>query len=97
MINKETEKLICKKAIENFGEFPQMIKCIEELSELQRAISRAILKQPIGDISPNINFNEELADAEIMIQQMKETYYFDKKIFEEFKEKKIKKLQEVIW
>ncbi|BBK77715.1 nucleoside triphosphate pyrophosphohydrolase family protein [Clostridium butyricum] len=97
MINKETEKLICKKAVDNYGEHSQMIKCVEECSELQRAISRTILDQPIGNVKPKDNFNEELADVEIMLQQMKSTSYFDKNLFEFFKEEKLKRLEGVVW
>ena len=97
MINKETEKLICRKAIDTYGEHSQMIKCVEECSELQRAISRTILDQPIGNIKPRDNFNEELADVAIMLQQMKQTTYFDKNLFEYFKEEKLKRLERSVW
>ena len=97
MISKETEKLICKKAIDTFGEHSQMIKCSEECAELIRAISRTILDQPIGTVQPKDNFNEELADVEIMLQQMKETTYFNKNLFEYFKEEKLKRLERNVW
>lgn len=97
MFNKETEKLICKKAVNTFGEHSQMIKCVEECSELQRAIARTILDQPIGTVQPKNNFVEELADVEIMLQQMKQTTYFDKKLFDFFKEEKLKRLERNVW
>lgn len=97
MINKENEKLICKKAVNTFGEHSQMIKCSEECAELIRAISRTILDQPIGIVQPKDNFNEELADVEIMLQQMKQVTYFDKKLFDFFKEEKLKKLERNVW
>ena len=97
MINRETEKLICKKAIDTYGEHSQMIKCIEECSELQRAISRTILDQPIGTLQPCDNLNEELADVEIMLQQMKSTSYFNEKLFDYWKERKLKKLEGNVW
>ncbi len=97
MINKENEKLICKKAVNTFGEHSQMIKCVEECSELQRAIARTILDQPIGNVKPRDNFNEELADVEIMLQQMKQVTYFDKKLFDFFKEEKLKRLERNVW
>ena len=97
LINKETEKLICKKAVDTYGEHSQMIKCVEECSELQRAIARTILNQPIGTVKPKDNFNEELADVEIMLQQMKQTTYFDEKLFNFFKEDKLRRLKGVVW
>jgi NTP pyrophosphatase (non-canonical NTP hydrolase) len=97
LINKENEKLICKKAVNTFGEHSQMIKCVEECSELQRAIARTILDQPIGNVKPRDNFNEELADVEIMLQQMKQVTYFDKKLFDFFKEEKLKRLERNVW
>ena len=97
MINKETEKSICKRAVNTFGEHSQMIKCVEECSELQRAIARTILDQPIGTVQPKDNFVEELADVEIMLQQMKQTTYFDKKLFDFFKEEKLKRLERNVW
>ena len=97
MINKETEKSICKRAVNTFGEHSQMIKCVEECSELQRAIARTILDHPIGTVQPKDNFVEELADVEIMLQQMKQTTYFDKKLFDFFKEEKLKRLERNVW
>ena len=97
MINKETEKLICKKAVDTYGEHSQMIKCVEECSELQRAIARTILDQPIGTVQPKNNFVEELADVEIMLQQMKQTTYLDKKLFDFWKEEKLKRLERNVW
>ena len=97
LIDKEKQIEICKKAIDTYGEHSQMIKCIEECSELQRAISRTILDQPIGTLQPCDNFNEELADVEIMLQQMKSTSYFNEKLFDYWKERKLKKLEGNVW
>ncbi len=97
LIDINREKEICKKTVETYGEHSQMIKCIEECSELQRAISRTILDQPINNIEPKNNFNEELADVEIMLQQMKSTTYFDTNLFDYWKDRKLKKLEGVVW
>ena len=66
MINKETEKLICKKAVDSYGEISQMIKATEEMGELIRAISRVILQQGESDVQIESNYNEEIADVTIM-------------------------------
>ena len=97
MIDIDREKEICKKVVDTYGEHSQMIKCVKECSELQRAISRTILDQPIGNVEPSVNFNEELADVEIMLQQMKSTSYFNSDLFDYWKERKLKKLEGVVW
>ena len=60
----------------------QKLKCIEELSELIRAISRDDRK----------NIIEEIADVEILIMQIKMAYYINKKEVIEIKKKKIEKV-----
>ena len=56
---------IYKKAAEKYGSGGQTIKCIEELSELQKELCKALLgEKNRGRIA------EELADAYIMIEQM---------------------------
>ena len=73
MINKETEKLIYKKAVDSYGEISQMIKTAEEMGELIRAISRVILQQGESDVQIESNYNEEIADVAIMLEQLKYT------------------------
>lgn len=69
-MNKE----ILQKAIEHYGTHNQMLKCIEECSELSRAISRILIELSSGDgfttKESEENLHEELADVLIMIEQM---------------------------
>lgn len=80
---------VFEDAIESFGEFNQILKSIEELSELQRALCRYLIT---GYEDPNIA--EELADTWIMMSQLFEI--FDYKKVMEWEELKIKRLQEII-
>ena len=97
MINKETEKLICKKAVESYGEISQMIKATEEMGELIRAISRVILQQGESDAQIESNYNEEIADVTIMLEQLKYTRHYKQELVDFWKKKKKKRLKGVVW
>ena len=60
-----SSKKICKRALEVFGEEKQMKKCVEELNEL----AVALLHYEDGKDSEE-HVAEEIADVEIMLQQM---------------------------
>lgn len=64
---------ICIEAVEKFGEELQMLICIEEMSELTRALIR---HQRYADESTIQSICEEIADVEIMLEQMR--YIFDR-------------------
>ena len=89
MINKETEKLICKKAVDSYGEISQMIKATEEMGELIRAISRVILQQGESDVQIESNYNEEIADVTIMLEQLKHTRHYKQELVDFWKEEKL--------
>ena len=97
MINKETEKLICRKAIDTFGEISQMIKATEEMGELIRAISRVILQQGESDVQIESNYNEEIADVTIMLEQLKYTRHYKQELVDYWKEEKLKRLKGIVW
>ena len=65
-VYSETRKDIYNLVLDKFGMKNQMVKCIEELSELQKELCKYFLGQ--GSIG---NFIEEIADVEIMLEQMK--------------------------
>lgn len=71
-----------------------MIKTMEELGELTRAISRVLIKQGENNIE---NLHEEIADVEIMLMQLKEMSYVSKPLVEDWKAKKFKRLEGVVW
>ena len=57
------------EAIKTFGALPQMVIVMEECSELQKEISKIIREK--GNLE---NLAEEIADVEIMIEQLKYMY-----------------------
>ena len=66
MIDHEVSNNIYKKAINTFGESQQIIKAMEELGELTTALARYFTKN-----ESYRNINEEIADVEIMLTQLK--------------------------
>lgn len=64
---------IYKKAIKKFGSYKQTLKTIEELSELIQAIITFNISECINvDIDDEMYFiYEEIADVEIMLEQLK--------------------------
>lgn len=83
---------ICKKAINTFGERNQIIKAIEECGELIAVLAQTFTKPddvPVGDILT------EIADVEIMIQQLR--IIFGDNAVDQYKDKKLKKLEGVVW
>ena len=84
----DEEIVVCKKAIDTFGVAEQQLKAVEEMGELIQAISKAL-------IGKEHNVEEEIADVEIMLTQLKIMY--DLKKIEEWKEFKINRLKGVVW
>ena len=80
---KSNNKTIYKKAIETYGEIPQIDVAIEEMAELTQALS----KYKRGK---QHNVEEEIADVSIMLEQLK--IIFDNKKVKKIKNKKIKRL-----
>jgi NTP pyrophosphatase (non-canonical NTP hydrolase) len=78
------------KAIQTFGEAPQKMMVVEEMAELTQAISKSLRRQ-------QHNIEEEIADVEIMLGQLKEMADIDKNLIEEFREEKLKRLEGMVW
>ena len=97
MFNSEEQAQICEKAIDTFGEISQMIKATEEMGELIRAISRVILQQGESDVQIESNYNEEIADVSIMLEQLKYTRHYKQELVDYWKEEKLKRLKGVVW
>lgn len=76
-----------KKVIDEFGPAIQKVVCMEELAELQQALSKDIRHE-------NHNVEEEIADCEIMIDQMKLLYDIDK--INEIKQQKLKRIEQIV-
>lgn len=60
------EKEIYKQALEKWGHKSQVIMVFEEMAELQKELTKFLRGNWIGD-----NIAEEIADCEIMLDQMK--------------------------
>ena len=97
MFNSEEQRNICKKAVESYGEISQMIKATEEMGELIRAISRVILQQGESDAQIESNYNEEIADVAIMLEQLKYTRHYKQELVDFWKEEKLKRLERNVW
>jgi len=85
-----TEKTIYEKALEKWGLETQILMCIEELSELIHALVKYGRK--INGSSKD-KIAEEIADVELMIEQIKVALNIQKLDIENLKLKKIKRLE----
>ena len=91
MMTREKQKAICFMAVRIFGEYSQCVKAMEECGELVHALARKVLDQ-----EPNLdNICEEIADVEILMEQMR--VIFGDAFIDKWKEKKLKKLEGVVW
>lgn len=91
-----TSKETMYKAINTYGVGNQMIKTVEELSELSQALCKSLIrlnytKEKISLESVD-NIFEEMADVEIMLEQCKIMFQCDKEV-NEWKHKKIERLE----
>lgn len=80
--------IICDKAINTYGQAIQKVVAMEEMGELIQAISKDIRDLPH-------NVEEEIADVEIMLTQLKIMYDFG--LVNKIKEQKLKRLKENVW
>lgn len=95
-----TSKEIMYKAINTYGVENQMIKTVEELSELSQALCKSIVRLNYtkektsleDDLKSVDNIFEEIADVEIMLEQCKIMFQCDKEV-NEWKQEKIKRLE----
>ena len=89
-----TSKEIMQKAIDTYGVENQIIKTVEELSELSQALCKFLTK-PYTESDRTIldNIYEEMADVEIMLEQCKMIFYESEDKINDYKKKKIKRLE----
>lgn len=78
------------EAIKTFGALPQMVIVMEECSELQKEISKIIREK--GSLE---NLAEEIADVEIMLEQLKLIFTLHDKVTTK-KGEKIERLKGII-
>lgn len=63
---------ILHAAVETFGRDSQMMMMVEEMSELTKAISKLFRAETEpGTVIAKMNIREEMADCQIMLDQMK--------------------------
>ena len=92
-MQKETNNLdyqVLKDAVEKFGELPQIIMAMEEMSELTQALSKYIRGKDNQD-----NIAEEIADVYIMLSQLMLMFNNGYEV-DEYIGKKIKRLKEML-
>lgn len=88
-----TPELIDKVTF-HFGEKNQLIKAIEEMSELQKELCKVILT-PNLTIKPTDEIIDELADVEIMCTQLRHIFGISEQV-DSRKEFKIERLKQRI-
>ena len=82
------EKEIYRQALEKWGKIPQTIMLFEEMAELQKELSKNLRgKDNIYSIA------EEIADVEVMIEQMKLLFEIEDDV-KVWKYRKLKRLEE---
>lgn len=91
MTNKEKIELY-KNTIEHFGKEKQCLKAIEEFAEVQQQLVKHLLDPQSINIKANLC--EEIADAEIMLEQL--MMMFSIKQIDTLKEFKLKRLKALI-
>lgn len=85
----EKQLSILKSAISHYGVNVQKVTAMEEMAELTKELSKSIR---YGDIN-NEHITEEIADVEIMLEQLKMIYHNSADVEAE-KQRKIKRLAE---
>ena len=86
-MNKEYTEIIYRKAFDRFGKVNQITVAIEELSELQKELCKVLR----GNMNIE-NVVEEIADVEIMIEQLRIMFNADRDI-DKVKAQKIDRLK----
>lgn len=92
------EEEIDKKALEMWGTPLQVIVAIEELSELSKELLKYLRKSELGKIDDGIlkvcnsRISEEMADVEVMLNQLK-MIFNNKERVESYKKLKLEKVE----
>ena len=89
---KQEEDLL-DQTIAQFGRDQQILKTLEEFSELQKAIIKFELPTNKGSL---LDIKQELADVEIMLKQIKKIFGISEEILNEIKILKLRKLRTIV-
>lgn len=85
---------IVRKAIAKYGDTMQLTVAIEELSELQKELCKAIRVYNTEDVNNYVdNIIEEIADVEIMLSQLKVIFAIRDEEIERVKDFKLTRLE----
>ena len=71
-----TREVICRRAIYKFGQRNQLLKAVEEMNELSRALCR-YLSEDRPRPATVVNVCEETADVTIMLEQLRTIFPAD--------------------
>mgnify|MGYP000631346799 FL=1 len=85
-----SDSAICRKVVEMFGADLQQMVAIEEIGELLQAISKRARGKDNRD-----NLAEEIADVEIMLEQLKQCHGCHIRV-NDHKRKKLDKLKSMV-
>lgn len=86
---------ILHTAVETFGRDSQMMMMVEEMSELTKAISKFYRAKDIDEEEAAVaNIKEEMADVQIMLDQMKIMFGYGEEIEREKLERLEKRIAE---
>ena len=86
------ERAIGHAAIRTFGRIPNIIKAIEELSELQQALCKHVVSEHDAMIVASVH--EEIADVQIMLGRL--MMLFDPTEVQDWKESKLEKMARML-
>ena len=85
-ISYEERAKVYTDALSTFGPNMQLIVALEEMSELQKEITKALR----GDLNP-MHLAEEVADATIMLEQLRQIFNINEEVCD-MMDKKIARL-----
>ncbi|MGN1117754.1 MAG: hypothetical protein ACI4RU_04010 [Acutalibacteraceae bacterium] len=88
-MSDEHQKEIMKSAIDKYGPTLQIIVAIEELSELQKSLTKHLRGETYES-----NISEEIADVDIMLQQLKMIFEIPDHVVNRNKVRKLNRLVE---
>lgn len=91
-MNTQTKNLLYKKAIAKWGNQFQIIMILEEMAELQKAL----IKLMRADEGPISDVLEEVADLEIMLEQLRHILIVDEEEINLIKERKLLRLKKIL-
>ena len=88
-INIRQRQVVYRKAIKRFGKVNQMVKAIEEMSELTKVLTKIL---GLGTTVSREELIEEIADVTIMMEQLRLMYNINDEVCE-MMDSKIRRLE----